>query len=90
MKYFFQAVYHVLGVPIWWERQNPRTILQPGSAPGQCWAFKGSEGCVVIKLSNPVFISNITLEHIAKNLSPDRQGLFYLNGFQTQLKMIEI
>jgi len=70
-----QAVYHVLGVPIWWERQNPRTILQPGSAPGQCWAFKGSEGCVVIKLSNPVFISNITLEHIAKNLSPDRSVL---------------
>lgn len=67
-----QAVYHIMGVPIWWERQNPRTILQPGSAPGQCWAFKGSEACVVIKLSNPVFINNVTLEHIAKNLSPDR------------------
>lgn len=67
-----QAVYHIMGVPIWWERQNPRTILQPGSAPGQCWAFKGSEGCVVIKLSNPVFISDVTLEHIAKNLSPDQ------------------
>ena len=61
-----------MGVPIWWERQNPRTILQPGSAPGQCWAFKGSEAYVVIKLSNPVFINNVTLEHIAKNLSPDR------------------
>jgi len=70
-----QAVYHIMGVPIWWERQNPRTILQPGSAPGQCWAFKGSEACVVIKLSNPVFISNVTLEHIAKNLSPDNSVL---------------
>ena len=60
-----------MGFPVWWERQNPRTILQPGSSPGQCWAFKGSQGCVVIKLSNPVFISDVTLEHIPKSLSPD-------------------
>ena len=60
-----------MGVPIWWERQNPRTILQPGSSPGQCWAFKGAQGCVVVKLSNPVIISEVTLEHIPKSLSPD-------------------
>jgi len=66
-----QAVYHIMGVPIWWERQNPRTILQPGSSPGQCWAFKGAQGSAVIKLSNPVIVSQVTLEHIPKSLSPD-------------------
>jgi SUN domain-containing protein 1/2 len=60
-----------MGIPIWWEKQNPRTILQPGSSPGQCWAFKGSQGSVVIKLSNPIQISEVTLEHIPKTLSPD-------------------
>lgn len=60
-----------MGVPIWWERQNPRTILQPGSSPGQCWAFKGAQGSAVIKLSNPVIVSQVTLEHIPKSLSPD-------------------
>ncbi len=60
-----------MGLPVWWERQNPRTILQPGSSPGQCWAFKGAQGCAVIKLSNPVHISDVTLEHIPKTLSPD-------------------
>ena len=67
----FQAVYHIMGVPIWWEKQNPRTILQPGSSPGQCWAFKGAQGSAVIKLSNPVMVNQVTLEHIPKTLSPD-------------------
>ena len=60
-----------MGVPVWWERQNPRKVIQPGSSPGQCWAFKGTVGNVVIKLSNPVYVSDITLEHIPKSLSPD-------------------
>ena len=60
-----------MGVPVWWERQNPRKVIQPGSSPGQCWAFKGTAGNVVIKLSNPVYVSDITLEHIPKSLSPD-------------------
>lgn len=60
-----------MGVPVWWERQNPRKVIQPGSSPGQCWAFKGSQGCVVIKLSTPVYVSEVTLEHIPKSLSPD-------------------
>jgi len=48
------AVYSVFGIPFWWERNSPRTILQPGVNPGQCWAFKGSRGEVVVKLTNPI------------------------------------
>ncbi len=49
------AVYSLFGIPFWWERNSPRTILQPGSSPGQCWAFKGSRGEVVVRLSSPIF-----------------------------------
>ncbi len=66
-----QAVYHVMGIPVWWERQKPTTILQPGSSPGQCWAFKGSKGQVVVRLSNEIAVNGVTLEHIPRSLSPD-------------------
>ena len=65
------AVMSVWGLPFWWDANSPRTILQPGSAPGQCWAFRGSYGTVVIKLSSPIFISAVTIEHISSLLSPD-------------------
>ena len=65
------AVMSVWGLPIWWDANSPRTILQPGSAPGQCWAFRGSYGTVVVKLSSPIFVSAVTIEHISPLLSPD-------------------
>ena len=65
------AVMSVWGLPFWWDANSPRTILQPGSAPGQCWAFRGSYGTVVVKLSSPIFISAVTIEHISPLLSPD-------------------
>jgi SUN domain-containing protein 1/2 len=36
------AVYSVWGFPIWWTRNTPRTILQPGadfSAIKMCWTI---------------------------------------------------
>lgn len=45
-------------------------LLQPGMAPGQCWAFKGSRGQAIIKLVSPVRISGVSLEHISKSISP--------------------
>lgn len=65
------AVYSVFGVPIWWDRNTARTILQPNSSPGQCWAFKGSHGAVVIRLISPVRVKAVSLEHISKLLAPD-------------------
>ena len=65
------AVMSVWGLPFWWDANSPRTILQPGSSPGQCWAFRGSYGTVVVKLSSPIFISAVTIEHISPLLSPD-------------------
>jgi len=65
------AVYSLFGVPFWWERNSPRAILQPGVNPGQCWAFKGQKGDVVIKLSAPIVARGVTLEHISRMSSPD-------------------
>ena len=73
------AVYSVWGIPIWWESVNgPRSILQPGSNPGQCWAVKGDGSgpdappiSVVVRLSDHVLVQSVTLEHIPETLSPD-------------------
>ncbi len=66
-----RAVYTVFGLPIWWEHNRPHTILQPGSHPGQCWAFKGSHGAVVVRLSSSIIPTAVSLEHIPKMMSPD-------------------
>lgn len=38
--------------------------------PGQCWAFKGSQGYIVIQLAGFVRPTGFSLEHIPKSLSP--------------------
>ena len=64
------ALYSIFGIPVWYPSNNPRTIIQPGVQPGQCWAFKGSAGYVVIQLSEPVQPTRFSLEHIAQSMSP--------------------
>jgi SUN domain-containing protein 1/2 len=65
------AIYSLWGIPFWWESNNARTILQPGSSPGQCWAFKGSQGSVVVRLSQEVDVRAVSMEHISKMAAPD-------------------
>ncbi|NXH42033.1 SPAG4 protein, partial [Dicaeum eximium] len=38
--------------------------------PGNCWAFKGHQGQVVIKLPTRVYLTAITVQHITKDASP--------------------
>ena len=70
--------YTWLGLPLWlplpgiWgTATNPRTAIQPGIMPGECWAFKGSEGYLVIKLAMPMKPTRFSIEHIPKSLSPN-------------------
>ena len=65
------AVMSVWGIPFWWDNNSPRTILQPGTSPGECWAFRGSHGVVVVQLSASIHITAVTIEHISNLLSPD-------------------
>lgn len=44
--------------------------VQPDVYPGNCWAFKGSEGYLVVRLSMKIYPTAFSLEHIPKTLSP--------------------
>ncbi|XP_056316424.1 SUN domain-containing protein 2 [Danio aesculapii] len=64
------ACLSLFGIPLWYHSESPRTVIQPELYPGKCWAFRGSQGFLVISLSYPVAITHVTLEHIPKDLSP--------------------
>ncbi|NXE60411.1 SUN2 protein, partial [Calcarius ornatus] len=64
------ALLSLFGIPLWYHSQSPRAILQPDVNPGNCWAFRGSEGFAVIRLSGIIRPTAVTLEHIPKALSP--------------------
>ncbi|CAH8652560.1 unnamed protein product [Schistosoma margrebowiei] len=61
----------IFGLPLVRLSNSPRTILQPGSNPGDCWPFHGSKGQAIIRLSSPVIISSVTLEHLPRELAPN-------------------
>ncbi|XP_057272775.1 SUN domain-containing protein 1 isoform X4 [Pezoporus wallicus] len=64
------AVVSLFGIPLWHVTQSPRAVIQPDVYPGNCWAFKGSQGHLVIRLSVKIYPTAFTLEHIPKTLSP--------------------
>ncbi|XP_078506353.1 SUN domain-containing protein 2 [Lissotriton helveticus] len=64
------ALLSLFGIPLWYQSQSPRVILQPDSNPGNCWAFRGSQGFAVVRLSSRIRPTAVTLEHIPKSLSP--------------------
>ncbi|XP_077201390.1 SUN domain-containing protein 3-like [Paroedura picta] len=49
----------------------PDTILEPNVYPGNCWAFQGSEGQVVIKLPDKIHPVAVTVQHISKAIAPN-------------------
>uniref|UniRef100_A0A3Q3A4F9 SUN domain-containing protein n=1 Tax=Kryptolebias marmoratus TaxID=37003 RepID=A0A3Q3A4F9_KRYMA len=46
--------------------------LPPDVHPGNCWAFKGSKGFLVIQLSMRILPTAVTMEHVPKVLAPSR------------------
>ncbi|XP_010282845.1 PREDICTED: SUN domain-containing protein 2-like [Phaethon lepturus] len=64
------ALLSLFGIPLWYHSQSPRVILQPDVNPGNCWAFRGSQGFAIIRLSSIIRPTAVTLEHIPKALSP--------------------
>ncbi|XP_043567271.1 SUN domain-containing protein 1-like isoform X1 [Chiloscyllium plagiosum] len=64
------AVMSLFGIPLWYFSQSPRVVIQPDVYPGNCWAFKGSQGYLVIRLSVEIYPLAFTLEHVPKSLSP--------------------
>ncbi|XP_041829299.1 SUN domain-containing protein 1-like isoform X2 [Melanotaenia boesemani] len=64
------ALLSLFGVPLWYFSQSPRAVIQPDVHPGNCWAFRGSTGFLVIRLSMRILPTAFTLEHIPKALAP--------------------
>ncbi|KAH0517850.1 SUN domain-containing protein 1 [Microtus ochrogaster] len=64
------ALLSLFGIPLWYFSQSPRVVIQPDIYPGNCWAFKGSQGYLVVRLSMRIYPTTFTVEHIPKTLSP--------------------
>ncbi|XP_075292834.1 SUN domain-containing protein 1-like [Opisthocomus hoazin] len=63
------TVISLFGIPLWYVSQPPSAVIQPDVYPGNCWAFKGSQGYLVVRLSRKIYPTAFTLEHIPKALS---------------------
>ncbi|XP_075998764.1 SUN domain-containing protein 1 isoform X2 [Genypterus blacodes] len=64
------ALMSLFGLPLWYFSQSPRVVIQPDVYPGNCWAFKGSQGYLVIRLSMRILPTSVCVEHIPRALSP--------------------
>ncbi|XP_071616904.1 SUN domain-containing protein 1 isoform X1 [Heliangelus exortis] len=64
------ALISLFGIPLWYFSQSPRVVIQPDMYPGNCWAFRGSQGYLVVRLSMKIYPTAFTMEHIPKTLSP--------------------
>ncbi|XP_072487472.1 sperm-associated antigen 4 protein isoform X2 [Notamacropus eugenii] len=53
----------------WNYAKPPTVILEPDVFPGNCWAFQGSKGQVVIRLPGQVQLSDITLQHPPRSVA---------------------
>lgn len=65
------AVVSILGIPLWYPSNTPRTVITPGVSPGECWAFQNFPGFLIIKLTGPIRIEMFSYEHINKMLVPN-------------------
>ncbi|KAM6465779.1 SUN domain-containing protein 3-like isoform 2-T2 [Liasis olivaceus] len=49
--------------------RSPDVILERDNSPGNCWAMQGSQGYIIIKLSQAVCPTTVALDHISKTIS---------------------
>ncbi|GAA5866530.1 hypothetical protein JCM3774_004002 [Rhodotorula dairenensis] len=53
------------------QSRPPVTALHPDTSPGSCWPFAGPHGQLGIQLSRRVVPTDITLEHISRDVALD-------------------
>ena len=50
---------------------SPINALHPQNYAGRCWPFQGSEGQLGVKLALRAYVSDITIDHVAKEVAFD-------------------
>ncbi|XP_062817813.1 SUN domain-containing protein 1 isoform X2 [Anolis carolinensis] len=75
-------------------QRSPNVILQTDNSPGNCWAMDGSQGFLIIKLSQPSCPSFLLLDHLKKELAPTKEITsapqnFSVYGFRNDFEMEE-
>lgn len=52
----------------------PVTALHHETHNGHCWPFAGSKGQLAVMLSMPAYISDVTIDHVAKEVATDMRS----------------
>uniref|UniRef100_A0A915CEC5 SUN domain-containing protein n=3 Tax=Parascaris univalens TaxID=6257 RepID=A0A915CEC5_PARUN len=63
----------IFGIPLWYSSYSPRTVIQHRTnalSSGECWAFHGV-GYLTIKLALPIHVTEVSYEHLRRELHPD-------------------
>lgn len=60
--------YYMFGLPLWTFSRTAREAITPGMHPGECWAFRGSQGHLVVKLAQRIRVTAFSVEHIPRSL----------------------
>lgn len=63
------SIYHFLGLSA--PSSSLQTIFHPSVQPGTCWPFAGESGFVTFKMSTPVNVDAVTVDHIPASLLPE-------------------
>jgi hypothetical protein len=53
---------------------GPEIALHPDISVGRCWAFTGGKGRLTVSLPSEVLVSEITIDHVAPELSRDHRS----------------
>ena len=49
----------------------PEALIQKNTLPGSCWPMEGSTGQVTLKLSYPVVVESVSIDHISQDIIPE-------------------
>lgn len=83
------AEFSIFGIPVWYPTNSPRTVISPSMAPGECWAFTGFPGFLVIKLNGLVRVTGFSVEHIPQLLASNGKIDSAPNNFTAWVSLIK-
>ena len=53
---------------------EPEWALMPGLHVSECWAFAGNEGSFGVHLSEPIYPTSVSLDHVHRSVARDRSS----------------